>query len=155
MIWAGVNPAIDIGQVEGAFVQGLGYVLSEWLVFEPDGPEAGRLNTLNTWTYKPPAVTSIPLRLNTHLFPRDLAGVPASPTDGVLSSKEVGEPPLVLATSVFLAVKRAIRASRLQRGLDGRFDLAAPASVQEVSRACAVGLADLAAGTASAAPAST
>ncbi|MFD7658219.1 molybdopterin cofactor-binding domain-containing protein, partial [Actinosynnema sp. NPDC059797] len=111
-----LNPALDIGQVEGAFVQGIGYVLTEDLVFEPAGrPDEGRLNTVNTWRYKPPAVTTIPLEFNTHLFPRDLADVPDNPAD-VLSSKEVGEPPLVLATSVFLAVKDAVRASRLERG---------------------------------------
>ncbi|WP_067064475.1 molybdopterin cofactor-binding domain-containing protein [Roseateles chitosanitabidus] len=143
MGWS-LNPAVDIGQVEGAFMQGTGFVLSEQLVFEPTGDEAGRLNTLNTWTYKPPAVTSIPLVFNTHLFPRDLAQVPAGPNDGILSSKEVGEPPLVLAATVFLAVKRAVRASRLERGLSERFDLAAPATVQEVSRACELREQDLA-----------
>lgn len=137
-----LNPALDIGQVEGAFVQGIGYVLTEDLVFQPEGtPGEGRLNTVNTWRYKPPAVTTIPLEFNTHLFPRDLAPeVPENPAN-VLSSKEVGEPPLVLATSVFLAVKDAVRASRLERGLDGLFRLDAPATVQEVRRACAVDLA--------------
>lgn len=136
-----LNPALDIGQVEGAFVQGIGYVLTEDLVFQPEGtPDEGRLNTTNTWRYKPPAVTTIPLEFNTHLFPRSLAAaVPENPAD-VLSSKEVGEPPLVLATSVFLAVKDAIRASRLERGLDGLFRFDAPATVQEVRRACALDL---------------
>ncbi|MCY1074470.1 molybdopterin cofactor-binding domain-containing protein [Archangium lansingense] len=143
MGWS-LNPAIDIGQVEGAFVQGLGYVLSEKLEFEQDGEDVGRLNTLNTWRYKPPAVTSIPLEMNVHLFPRDLAGVPISPTDGVLSSKEVGEPPLVLATSAFLATKAAIRASRLERGLAGLFRFDAPATVQQVRTACEVSAKDLA-----------
>ena len=70
MGWS-MNPAIDIGQVEGAFVQGIGYLLTEKLVFEPDGEEKGRLNTTNTWRYKIPAVTTIPLEMNTYLFPRD------------------------------------------------------------------------------------
>ncbi|WP_263452243.1 molybdopterin cofactor-binding domain-containing protein [Hyalangium gracile] len=139
-----LNPAIDVGQVEGAFVQGIGYVLSEKLEFEPEGPEAGRLNSVNTWRYKPPAVTSIPLEMNVSLFPRSLAkDVPESPTDGIFSSKEIGEPPLVLATSVFLAVKAAIRASRLERKLDGLFRFDAPATVQEVRRACEVSEKDL------------
>ncbi|EAZ82964.1 molybdopterin cofactor-binding domain-containing protein [Algoriphagus machipongonensis] len=133
MGWS-LNPAIDIGQVEGAFVQGVGYVLTEKLVFEPEGEEKGRLNTLNTWTYKPPAITTIPLEMNTHLYPRNLSSeVPENP-NGLFSSKEVGEPPLVLATSVFFAIKSAIRASRLERGLSGYFKLDAPATVQEVSR---------------------
>jgi xanthine dehydrogenase/oxidase len=137
MGWS-LHPAIDIGQVEGAFVQGIGYVLTEKLVFEPDGPEQGRLNTVNTWRYKPPAITTIPLEMNLYLFPRDLAAeVPENP-HGLFSSKEVGEPPLVLASSVFFALKAAIRASRVERGLEGLFRLDAPATVQEVRRACAV-----------------
>ncbi|HEY0458556.1 MAG TPA: molybdopterin cofactor-binding domain-containing protein [Pyrinomonadaceae bacterium] len=136
MGWS-LNPALDIGQVEGAFVQGIGYVLTEKLVFEPDGEEQGRLNTDNTWRYKPPATSTIPLQMNTYLFPRDLASsVPEEP-DTLFSSKEVGEPPLVLANSVFFAVKAAVRASRVERGLDGLFRLDAPATVQEVRRACA------------------
>ncbi|MDF2235320.1 molybdopterin-dependent oxidoreductase [Albimonas sp. CAU 1670] len=137
MGWS-LNPAVDIGQVEGAFVQGIGYVLTERLAFQPDGPEAGRLNTLNTWRYKPPAVTTIPLEMNVRLFPRDLVPFPPAPDAGVLSSKEVGEPPLVLATSVFLAVKGAVRASRLERGLPGLFRLDAPCTVDTVREACAV-----------------
>jgi xanthine dehydrogenase/oxidase len=137
MGWS-LNPAIDIGQVEGAFVQGIGYVLTEQLAFEPGGVEKGRLNSDNTWRYKPPATTTIPLELNTYLFPRgSVADVPQDRHE-LFSSKEVGEPPLVLATSVFFAVKSAVRASRLQRGLAGLFRLDAPAIVQEVRRACDV-----------------
>lgn len=143
MGWS-MNPAIDIGQVEGAFVQGLGYLLTEQLVFEPDGAERGRLNTTNTWRYKIPAVTTIPLEMNTYLFPRNLAAkVPENPND-IFSAKEVGEPPLVLANSAFFAIKAAIRASRLERGLDGLFHFDAPATVQAVRRACEVSIADLA-----------
>lgn len=137
-----LNPAIDIGQVEGAFVQGIGYLLIENLVFEEDGPEKGRLNTLNTWRYKPPAFTNIPLEMNVHLFPRDIvAGIPENPND-IFSAKEVGEPPLVLATSVFFALKAAIRESRLERKLSGLFRLDSPATVQEVRRVCEVSISD-------------
>jgi xanthine dehydrogenase/oxidase len=139
MGWS-LNPAIDIGQVEGAFVQGLGYLTSEKLVFEPDGQNRGRLNTTNTWRYKIPAVSSIPLEMNTYLFPRDLPSVKQIPDDSneIFSAKEVGEAPLVLANSVFFAIKAAIRASRLDRKLDGLFRFDAPATVQEVRRACEV-----------------
>ncbi|PHI20870.1 xanthine dehydrogenase [Lewinellaceae bacterium SD302] len=133
-----LNPAIDIGQVEGAFMQGVGYVMTEKLVFEPDGEEKGRLNTVNTWRYKPPAITTIPLELNTYLYPRSRSSeVPVNP-NGILSAKEVGEPPLVLATSVFFAIKAAVRASRLERKLNGLFKMDAPATVQEVSKALEV-----------------
>ena len=142
MGWS-LNPAIDIGQVEGAFVQGIGYALTEQMVFEAEGDEAGRLNTLNTWRYKPPTVSTIPLQMNTWLFPRDLAeNAPENPNE-LFSSKDVGEPPLVLATSVFLAVKAAIRSSRVERGLSPLFQLEAPATVQEVRRASEVSLEDM------------
>lgn len=135
MGWS-MNPAIDIGQVEGAFIQGVGLVTSEMLAFEPAGPDKARLNSLNTWTYKPPATTSIPLDFNVYLFPRDLAAsVPENPTD-VMSSKEVGEPPLVLAVTVFFAIKAAIREARKERNLSGLFRFDAPATVQEIKLAC-------------------
>ncbi|MFL6305274.1 MAG: molybdopterin cofactor-binding domain-containing protein [Candidatus Sulfotelmatobacter sp.] len=144
MGWS-MNPAIDIGQVEGAFVQGVGYLLTEKLVFQEDGPEKGRLNTVNTWRYKPPAMTTIPLTMNTHLFPRNLLSVRDIPEDPneIFSAKEVGEPPLVLANTVFFAIKAAIRESRLERKLSGLFRFDAPATVQEVRRACEVSIADL------------
>lgn len=138
MGWS-INPALDIGQVEGAFIQGTGYVTTEKLVFEPDGDEQGRLNTVNTWRYKPPATTNIPLQFNVHLFPRDESDVPENPND-LLSAKDVGEPPLVLASSVFFAIKAAVRASRLERGLPGLFQMDAPATVQEVRAALQVTL---------------
>jgi xanthine dehydrogenase/oxidase len=135
-----LNPAIDIGQVEGAFVQGIGYLLTEKLVFQGAGDDKGRLNTTNTWRYKIPAVTTIPLEMNTYLFPRDDASVSNIPDDPneIFSAKEVGEPPLVLANSVFFAIKAAIRASREERGLEKLFRFDAPATVQEVHRACDV-----------------
>ena len=143
MGWS-MNPALDIGQVEGAFVQGIGYLLTEKLVFEPDGEEKGRLNTTNTWRYKIPAVTTIPLELNTYLFPRDsVKNIPENPND-IFSAKEVGEPPLVLANSVFFAIKAAVRASRIERGLEPLFRFDAPATVQEVRRACEVSAKDFA-----------
>lgn len=131
-----INPAVDVGQIEGAFVQGIGYLLTEHLAYEPEGDEKGRLNSTNTWGYKPPAVSTIPVRMNTHLFPRDeAASVPENPND-LMSSKEVGEPPLVLASTVFFAVKAAVREARRENGIEGPFRLDAPATVQEVRRAC-------------------
>jgi xanthine dehydrogenase/oxidase len=144
MGWS-LNPAIDIGQIEGAFVQGIGYLLTEKLVFQAAGDDKGRLNTTNTWRYKIPAVTTIPLEMNTYLFPRDDASVSNIPEDSneIFSAKEVGEPPLVLANSVFFAIKAAIRASREERGLETLFRFDAPATVQEVRRACEIRPEDL------------
>jgi xanthine dehydrogenase/oxidase len=143
MGWS-MNPAIDIGQIEGAFVQGIGYLMTEKLVSETEGPNIGRLNSTNTWRYKIPAVTTIPLEMNTYLFPRDEESVSSIPTDPnqIFSAKEVGEPPLVLANSVFFAIKDAIRASRTERNLNSLFRFDAPATVQEVRRASEVTLKD-------------
>lgn len=138
-----LNPAIDIGQVEGAYVQGLGYVLTEDVVFQPDGPNVGALNTDNTWRYKVPATTTIPLVFNVDLFPRsDAPLVPENPYD-LLSSKEVGEPPLVLAITAYFAVKHAILAARQDRGHNEWFVLDAPATVQRVREACLVDIDNL------------
>lgn len=130
-----LNPAIDVGQIEGAFVQGIGYVMYEELVYQPDGPLKGQLNTLNTWTYKPPAATSIPLEMNVDFFP-----FPKDATDPnlLLSSKEVGEPPMTLAATVFFAIKHAVLAARKDQGAHGWFALDAPATVQRIAAACRV-----------------
>ncbi|MEU6708565.1 molybdopterin cofactor-binding domain-containing protein [Streptomyces wuyuanensis] len=140
-----MNPAIDIGQIEGAFVQGIGCLLTEKLVFNGDGEEKGRLETVNTWRYKIPAHTTIPLEFNVHLFPRSHDSVKniSEYDQGIFSAKEVGEPPIVLANTVFFAVKSAVRASRVERGLDPMFQLNAPATVQDVREACMVRISDL------------
>ena len=138
-----LNPAIDIGQVEGAYVQGLGYVLTEDVVLQPDGPNLGALNADNTWRYKIPATTTIPLEFNVDLFPRsDAPEVPENPFD-LLSSKEVGEPPLVLAVTAYFALKHAVLAARQDRGHPEWFLFGAPATVQRVREACLVEIDDL------------
>jgi len=138
-----LNPALDIGQVEGAYIQGLGYVLTEEVIFQPDGPNRGALNSDNTWYYKIPATTTIPLEFNVDLFPRsDAPLVPENPYD-LLSSKEVGEPPLVLAVTAYFAVKHAVLAARCDRGHAEWFFLEAPATVQRIREACLVNAADL------------
>lgn len=130
-----LNPALDIGQVEGAFVQGIGYLMHERVDRRLTGPRSGRLESANTARYKPPMAANIPRRFNVHLFPRDRAPHAPENRAHLFSSKEVGEPPLVLASSVFLAAKRAIRAARLDGGLDPCFNLDAPATPDEILRA--------------------
>ena len=137
-----LNPAIDIGQIEGGFVQGLGYVLTEELVYEEKGEKRGRLNTLNTWRYKPPATSTIPFKLNVHLFPREEVNVPADP-NLLLGAKEVGEPPLVLAATAYFAIKRAVLSAREDAGVKGWFRMDAPATVQRIRTACMVETKDL------------
>uniref|UniRef100_A0A3B4A6L2 Uncharacterized protein n=1 Tax=Periophthalmus magnuspinnatus TaxID=409849 RepID=A0A3B4A6L2_9GOBI len=122
-----LNPAIDIGQVEGAFMQGVGLFTLEQLLYSPDGV----LLTRGPGTYKIPGVGDIPTQLQVYLL-RD------APNDKALyCSKAVGEPPLCLATSVFFALKDAIATSRLEVGLSGPFQLDSPATAERIRMACA------------------
>jgi xanthine dehydrogenase molybdopterin-binding subunit B len=95
-----LHEEIDIGQVEGAFVQGMGWLLNEELRYD----DKGKLLADSPSTYKIPAFSDIPEIFNVHL----LNGAPNPNT--IKQSKAVGEPPFMLATSVWLAVKDAISA---------------------------------------------
>lgn len=96
-----LNTKIDIGQVEGAFVQGMGWLTTEELHWNPD---TGALETLAPTTYKIPAVHDIPRDFRVALYDN------ANLVDSIHRSKAVGEPPLLLAFSVFLAIRDAISA---------------------------------------------
>jgi xanthine dehydrogenase large subunit len=93
-----LNPAIDIGQVEGGFIQGMGWLTTEELWWNKEG----KLMTHAPSTYKIPAVSDCPRDFRTRLF--DNKNV----TDSIHRSKAVGEPPLVLPISVFLALRDAV-----------------------------------------------
>jgi xanthine dehydrogenase large subunit len=93
-----INPAIDIGQVEGAFIQGMGWLTMEELWWNQDG----RLMTHAPSTYKIPAVNDCPAELYTTLFKN------RNHENTILRSKAVGEPPLLLPFSVFFAIRDAI-----------------------------------------------
>jgi xanthine dehydrogenase large subunit len=101
-----LNPGIDIGQIEGAFVQGMGWLTSEELAWHPaDGsPRAGLLTTHSPSTYKIPTANDCPPVLRTRLFDRPNA------QPSIHRSKAVGEPPLLLPFSVFFAIRDAISA---------------------------------------------
>jgi xanthine dehydrogenase large subunit len=101
-----LNPAVDIGQVEGAFIQGMGWLTLEELVWHPaDGSaKAGLLLTHAPSTYKIPTANDTPAVFNTRLFERD------NVMDSIHRSKAVGEPPLLLPFSVFFAIRDAVSA---------------------------------------------
>jgi xanthine dehydrogenase large subunit len=97
-----LNPAIDIGQVEGAYVQGYGWLTMEELVWHP---KTGALLTHAPSTYKIPTANDIPsLRFTTALFDAP------NPADTIHRSKAVGEPPLLLPFSALLAIRDAVSA---------------------------------------------
>ena len=96
-----LNPAIDLGQIEGAFVQGQGWLTCEELWW--DGK--GRLRTAGPSTYKIPGSRDVPPVFNVKMLPNA-----PSREATIFRSKAVGEPPLLLATAVWTALKDAIGA---------------------------------------------
>ena len=97
---ASLNPAIDLGQVEGGYVQGAGWLTTEELVW--DG--AGRLRTHAPSTYKIPACSDRPRVFNARLYDRP------NRAETIYRSKAVGEPPLMLGISVLMALSDAVAA---------------------------------------------
>ncbi len=119
-----LSPLVDVGQVEGGFVQGVGWLTLEDLRWdESDGPGRGRLTTQAASTYKLPSFSELPPELNVSLLER-------AHEDGVVyGSKAVGEPPLMLAFSVREALRQAVAAF----GPPGTsVDLASPATPEAV-----------------------
>lgn len=119
-----LSPLVDLGQVEGGFVQGMGWLTLEDLRWdESDGPGRGRLTTQSASTYKLPAFSELPDELNVALLER-------AHEDGVVyGSKAVGEPPLMLAFAVREALRDAVGAF----GPDGTsVALASPATPEAV-----------------------
>ena len=114
-----INPAIDIGQIEGGFVQGMGWLTTEQLVWN----DKGLLTTHAPSTYKIPATGDIPQHFNIDLWPEP------NREDNVFGSKAVGEPPFMLAISVFEALKAAVAAGR---GDGATVRLSAPATAENV-----------------------
>ncbi|MEP7005312.1 MAG: xanthine dehydrogenase molybdopterin binding subunit [Sphingomonas bacterium] len=103
-----LNPAIDLGQVEGGFVQGMGWLTTEELVYDA----RGRLLTHAPSTYKIPTASDRPRRMDIQLWER---GQNVEPT--IHRSKAVGEPPFMLAISVFSALTQAVAATAPGKGL--------------------------------------
>lgn len=93
-----INPGIDVGQVSGAFIQGVGWVTTENLFYN----EKGKLLSHSPTTYKIPNIQDTPRTFNIELLENH------SNTQNVHRSKAVGEPPLLLGTSVWTAVKNAL-----------------------------------------------
>jgi len=118
-----LNPAIDIGQVEGAFIQGMGWLTSEELVWHP---KTGALLTHAPSTYKIPAANDVPGIFNTRLY--DNRNV----EDSIHRSKAVGEPPLLLPFSVFFAIRNAVASAN---GVNDDPQLSAPATPEAILRA--------------------
>ncbi len=115
-----INPAIDIGQIEGGFIQGVGWLTTEQLVWN----DKGQLTTHAPSTYKIPTTGDVPAHFKIELWPE------ANREDNVGGSKAVGEPPFMLGISVWEALRDAVAAGGGQAS-----DLAAPATAENVLRA--------------------
>lgn len=119
-----LNPAIDIGQVEGAFIQGMGWLTTEELWWNP----AGKLMTHAPSTYKIPGVSDCPEDFRVRLFRN------RNVEDSIHRSKAVGEPPLLLPFSVFFAIRDAVSSVGDHRVHP---PLNAPATCEEILKAVA------------------
>ncbi|EFN85872.1 Xanthine dehydrogenase/oxidase [Harpegnathos saltator] len=102
-----LNPEVDIGQIEGAFVMGMGYWTSEDLVYDP---KTGSLLTNRTWNYKPPGAKDIPVDFRVS-FRKNAAN-----KFGVLRSKATGEPALCMSFAIPIAIRNALNSARADSG---------------------------------------
>lgn len=129
-----MNPYIDIGQIEGAFAQGLGLFTMEELIWgdhsQHKWTKPGALFTRGPGTYKIPSFNDVPIDMRVEL----LSDAP-NPR-AIYSSKAIGEPPLFLGASVFFALKNACIAYREQQGYSEYFPMNSPATVERLRMAC-------------------
>ena len=116
-----LNPAVDKGQIEGGFVQGMGWLTTEELVFDPDG----RLLTHAPSTYKIPCSSDVPKHFQISFWDG------GNREDTIYRSKAVGEPPLMLAISVFAGIADAIHSLDPEKPVP----LDAPATPESILRA--------------------
>ncbi|KAJ3673000.1 hypothetical protein LUZ60_006374 [Juncus effusus] len=132
-----INPAIDVGQIEGAFVQGLGWIALEELKWGDPSHKwirPGHLFTCGPGAYKIPSVNDIPLKFKVSLLKN------APNPKAIHNSKAVGEPPFFLASSVLFAIKDAIIAVRSETGHHEWFPLDNPVTPERIRMACLDGI---------------
>ncbi|XP_057603207.1 aldehyde oxidase 4-like isoform X2 [Hippopotamus amphibius kiboko] len=120
-----INPALDIGQVEGAFIQGMGLYTTEELKYSPEGV----LYSRSPDDYKIPTVNEIPKEFRVTL-------VRSQNPIAIYSSKGLGEAGMFLGSSVLFAIYDAVAAARRERGLTKTFILSSPATPELIRMAC-------------------
>ena len=125
-----INPAIDYGQIEGAFVQGQGLFTTEESLWHR---ASGQLFTKGPGTYKIPGFRDIPQVFNVSL----LKDVEWENLRTIQRSRGVGEPPLFMGSSVFFAIRDALRAARKQYGVEDVLQLQSPATPERIRVSCA------------------
>ncbi|XP_037066290.1 aldehyde oxidase 4 isoform X2 [Peromyscus leucopus] len=120
-----INPALDIGQIEGAFIQGMGLYTIEELKYSPEGV----LYSRGPDDYKIPTVTEIPEEFNVTL-------VHSQNPIAIYSSKGLGEAGMFLGSSVLFAIYDAVTAARKERGLSDPFPMNSPATPEVIRMSC-------------------
>jgi xanthine dehydrogenase/oxidase len=137
-----INPAIDYGQIQGAFIQGLGLFTMEESLWLRGGPQAGQIFTRGPGAYKIPSFRDIPQVWNVSL----LKDVEWADLRTIQRSRGVGEPPLFMGSAVFFAIRDALKAARREYGVeagvgvddaaDGLLRLRSPATPERIRLAC-------------------
>lgn len=121
---------LDYGQIEGAFVQGIGlFTIEESLWLRHNG----QIFTRGPGAYKIPGFRDIPQEFNVSL----LKDVNWENLRTIQRSRGVGEPPLFLGSSVFFAIRDALKAARSQWGCEDVLELRSPATVERIRVSCA------------------
>uniref|UniRef100_A0A2K5WHA8 aldehyde oxidase n=1 Tax=Macaca fascicularis TaxID=9541 RepID=A0A2K5WHA8_MACFA len=122
-----LNPAIDIGQIEGSFIQGMGLYTTEELKYSPEGI----LYSRSPDEYKIPTITDVPEEFNVSLLPSSQTPLT------IYSSKGLGESGMFLGSSVFFAIADAVATVRRERDIAEDFMVQSPATPERVRMACA------------------
>lgn len=125
-----INPAIDYGQIEGAFVQGMGLFTMEESLWHR---ASGQIFTRGPGNYKIPGFRDVPQRFNVSL----LKDVNWENLRTIQRSRGVGEPPLFLGSCVFFAIRDALKAARAHHGCRDLLSLRSPATVERIRISCA------------------
>nr|XP_032518467.1 xanthine dehydrogenase 1-like [Danaus plexippus plexippus] len=123
-----VNPELDLGQIEGAFIMGVGYWTTENIVY---GPENGEILTDRTWEYWVPGPRDIPQDFRVYFRKRSFS------TEKILGAKASGEPATCMGISVPFAMRAAIASTRKESGMPEWFQIDGPFTVDKIYLACA------------------
>jgi xanthine dehydrogenase/oxidase len=125
-----INPSIDYGQIEGAFIQGQGLFTTEESLWHR---ASGQLFTKGPGTYKIPGFRDIPQEFNVSL----LKDVEWENLRTIARSRGVGEPPLFMGSSVFYAIRDALKSARKQHDVNEVLSLQSPATPERIRVSCA------------------